>query len=378
MAQRRVSSDLKSWADQIRDQILRRAIDAEAVSASEATFAVSRLDGLFVRLDELLERHLVRLAGSDGTIALSAMRDQIYKRLVQRAAELIEGEMQVLGERWASRLTRLGEKEAAGTVRALTASTPRGITFDVSAPNPQTIRAILNTRPMQGKILRDTVKDWGKTTRAKVMAQINLGIAQGRTVPQIKRAVLGVRVKAGHFDGPIPRAARREAEAIAITATSHVTNEARSDVYKANADVLDRVLWSSTLDTRTSDICKGLDQKSWPVTSNYPRPPAHFRCRSVLLPVPKSAQALGLKIKSLDEVSREMANGKPPTKVNYWTWIKDQPRGAQDAALGPGRAEILRRGVVPVDRFANKNGKTLSLAELKELESRLLSQRKAA
>ena len=45
-----------------------------------------------------------------------------------------------------------------------------------------------------------------------------------------------------------------------------------------------RVLWVSVLDARTSDICINLDGSIFAIDEG-PRPPAHFNCRSIVVPL---------------------------------------------------------------------------------------------
>ena len=77
--------------------------------------------------------------------------------------------------------------------------------------------------------------------------------------------------------------------------------------------------------------------------------------------------------------------GSPPSRATHWilertvdanetyfSWLKKQPAGFQDAAIGPVRAKLLRDGGLSADRFAqmrlNKSFKPLTLAEMKKLE----------
>src|SRR3546814_15905752 len=52
----------------------------------------------------------------------------------------------------------------------------------------------------------------------------------------------------------------------------------------ANADLVKRYRWVSTLDDRTSEICQSLDGTEWPVGEG-PLPPILPNCRSRIVPV---------------------------------------------------------------------------------------------
>ena len=60
-------------------------------------------------------------------------------------------------------------------------------------------------------------------------------------------------------------------------------------LYKNNDDLINHYEWISTLDSRTSDICIGLDGNIYPVGKGR-LPPAHFNCRSTTAPILKVDQ----------------------------------------------------------------------------------------
>lgn len=75
---------------------------------------------------------------------------------------------------------------------------------------------------------------------------------------------------------------RRDAEAVTRTAVSYVANRARQKVYNANADIVKKLQYVATLDSRTTLICAWRDGKIYDL-GKEPTIPAHFRCRSVLV-----------------------------------------------------------------------------------------------
>ncbi|WP_369010598.1 minor capsid protein, partial [Salmonella enterica] len=68
------------------------------------------------------------------------------------------------------------------------------------------------------------------------------------------------------------------------TALAHVSNEARQQVYAQNDDIITKYEWVSTLDSRTSAVCRSRDGMTWEIDKG-PMPPAHFGCRSTTAPV---------------------------------------------------------------------------------------------
>lgn len=74
------------------------------------------------------------------------------------------------------------------------------------------------------------------------------------------------------------------------TNTFEAINEARYSVFTdpGLGNFVEALEYSAILDSRTSDICSHLDGRVYPVTSdqwNSIRPPNHYNCRSILVPV---------------------------------------------------------------------------------------------
>jgi SPP1 gp7 family putative phage head morphogenesis protein len=75
----------------------------------------------------------------------------------------------------------------------------------------------------------------------------------------------------------------RQTLGITRTLVGHVASQVSDAIAARNPrDVLD-VRWVSVLDARTSDICQGLSGQVFPAHEG-PRPPAHFNCRSTVVP----------------------------------------------------------------------------------------------
>lgn len=163
----------------------------------------------------------------------------------------------------------------------------------------------------------------------------------------------------------------RHVQTIANTAVNAVSNETKRQLYQANDDVIDRVLFLATLDNRTSGICKSLDGAAFKL-KDAPSLPLHPNERSQLLPV--------LKGEDLDEVRRSIlprpavqTKGKdiytdkgPKTKNgkarkpgksantplkgtvtdsrNYEEWLRKQPAYYQDDIIGKQAGQAFRNG----------------------------------
>lgn len=281
------------------------------------------------------------------------------------------------GELLRKELTGLALAERDFGVAALKAAYPIRVSW--TAPTVTSLRTVISARPFQGRILGEWARDLGRAKLKRVTQAVRIGWVEGQPVPELTRTVSRLL----EIDA-------RGAEAVARTAVSFVSSATRDELYSSNDDIIKGVRWVSTLDGRTTPICIARDGEVYPVDSG-PRPPAHFNCRSTTVPVTKSWEELGLtganpekpisrpfvtdsrKVANIPPAERERLVGQVADQ-SYAEWLADQSSEFQDDVLGKARAEVFRRGALPIDRFVNETGHWLNLDELRAREARALKR----
>lgn len=286
--------------------------------------------------------------------ALLADLRTLNKKLVARLAGDLEDE-----------LDDLAEYETGWTAAALQKSVP--ISLSLVTPAAATLHQVVVGDPIAGSLLHEQVQQWGAARERRVREALRQGVLQGETIDQMARRVRGTRAQQ-YRDG-ILDVSRRDAQAIVRTAVNNVTTQARETLYEQNTDLIKGVRWVSTLDGRTTEICRARDGKVYE-PGKGPRPPAHWNCRSTTVPVTKSWAELGIDAEEAAPGTRASMNGQVPGDLTYGEWLKRQPRGFIDEVLGPKRARLFVEGGLPIDRFVDEQGETLTLAELRTKESR--------
>lgn len=228
---------------------------------------------------------------------------------------------------------------------SLVEAKPTGITAGIFSPLPSEVQLIaaVNARPFQGRFLKDWLAGMEEGAAAKVRDAVRQGFVEGRTTSDIIKSIRGTKA-AGYADG-LMESTRRGTEAMVRTALTHTSNVAAQASYAA-LDVK-FLIWTSTLDARTTLICISRSEDVFPIDSG-PRPPAHINCRSIMRP----------KVDNIPGV-------KPFEAPTYSQWLKGQPASVQDDVLGPTRGKLFRNGGLQVDRFVDNKGKTLTLQELR-------------
>lgn len=105
------------------------------------------------------------------------------------------------------------------------------------------------------------------------------------------------------------------------TAIAHTSSVATNAVASS---MFDFYIWVSIIDGATTDICTDRDGNIYKYGEG-PTPPAHYNCRSDIIPVENSEERID----------------SPPTAFE---WIEDQPEEVQDDILGRVLADGVRAG----------------------------------
>ena len=233
-------------------------------------------------------------------------------------------------------------------------------------PTVAQLQAAVTVRPFMGALLREWVAGLEEGRMRRLREAIRIGFVEGETIGQIVRRVRGTQ--AARFKDGALSISRRSAEAMVRTAVNHTATAARDLVFEQNESVIKGVQWVSTLDLRTTPICRARDGKVYPLNSG-PRPPAHINCRSTITPVVKSWQELGLSGPDLPPATRASMNGQVAADLSYGDWLLKQPASVQDEVLGVAKGRLFRRGELPIDRFVDESGRSYTLDELRRRES---------
>ena len=97
-----------------------------------------------------------------------------------------------------------------------------------------------------------------------------------------------------------------QATRLVNTELARVVNEAQLDVYR-NSGVVEKVMWTATLESNTCDYCADLDGKYFNL-DDAPKIPAHPNCRCCYVPVVDGWKA------------KTRADNETKTEVNYQTF----------------------------------------------------------
>ena len=152
------------------------------------------------------------------------------------------------------------------------------INADIEPPANDVVYSALRNNIMSienysGKPLMESfIRDYTGKQVQRIQTTIQQGYAQGRTVSQITRDIRGTK-RLNYSDGDIAKVERSN-RAMVHTAIQHASTQGRKSTWKKNSDIIKRYEWVSTLDRRTTKICRSLDGQAWEVEKG-PLPPIH-------------------------------------------------------------------------------------------------------
>jgi SPP1 gp7 family putative phage head morphogenesis protein len=207
------------------------------------------------------------------------------------------------------------------------------------------------------------------TDQAERFSQVvRNGLLTGETTPAIAKRLVG-RLQFGEqartarqlaaAGGELTAVADNQIMSLVRTSINQVANSASMAVYEANQDISKKYRYIATLDSRTSSICRALDNREFPY-GRGPTPPQHFGCRSTIVAVidpdilPPSTIA-----------KRASADGPVPINTSYGQWLAEKQKGETNADLRARQEKTLGASKVPYfNRLVDKYGAKDAMAKL--------------
>jgi SPP1 gp7 family putative phage head morphogenesis protein len=235
-------------------------------------------------------------------------------------------------------------------------------TFSLTAAKGATI-----TLP-NGEVLTKAFRGIATDQAERFSQVVRNGLLTGETTPSIAKRLVGqlqfgeqartVRQLAA-AGGELTAVADNQIMSLVRTSINQVANSASMAVYEANQDISKKYRYIATLDSRTSSICRALDNREFPY-GRGPTPPQHFGCRSTIVAVidpdilPPSTIA-----------KRASADGPVPINTSYGQWLAEKQKGETDADLRARQEKTLGASKVPYfNRLVDKYGAKDAMAKL--------------
>lgn len=254
----------------------------------------------------------------------------------------LTGEAEQFSERQAfAFIERQSEVEPFSPLYGLAAILPSG--------KPSLWSTIKNAPiPANGLLLLPFINGFARAAQANVENTIRKAYANRQTIAETLAELNGSRSKQGNST----QLAKIQAQASAVidTAFAHVDQVVSQGV---TSSLFAHYGWLSIIDSSTTQVCRERDKKAFRFGQG-PVPPAHYRCRSITVPL-----------------SSLLADFSAPT---LYAWLKKQSPDFVREFLGREAASMLQNGELTAKDFASLSiGKALPLTQLKSKLGLILS-----
>jgi SPP1 gp7 family putative phage head morphogenesis protein len=229
----------------------------------------------------------------------------------------------------------------------------------------------------------DTMKGVEAYAKEIIKETIEIGLARGEGAGDLLRRL--VDPAKGAF-----KMTQRKAEMRARTISNDLVNAGKQASYRAFRDAFPDLginnQWYNISDSRSSDVCKGLNGEIRPIgspfSSGHMRPPAHPFCRSTILPTlekpsgsldqPQEVPLEPEKPKESPKVPKE--SPKVPKKPKESPKAPEKPKAPKESLKAPGvdiskifyEGELLGAGAF--GRVYALDGIAIKLGEVSERE----------
>ena len=346
----------------VNEQLAHESVDHSIDLTRYSNSVIRRIIALLNRTDndlfQQLSAALERLPAESFTVErLDALLQSVRQTnavAYQQVSQLIETE-----------LKDLVQYEAAYQYQLFQSTLP--VQVSVAAVNVGQVYAASLSRPFQGTLLKECLAGMEANKARMVRDAIRIGYVEGQTIQQITQRIMGTR--ALQYTDGLMETSRRDAAAMVRTAVSHTANFTRNEFYKQNNDLVKGIKWISTLDGKTSAVCRARDGEVYPIDSG-PRPPAHWNCRSSTTPVIRSWKELGIDLPESAKSTRASMDGQVPAKQSFEDWLKKQGAARQDTVLGGTVADLWRRGKLNFRDLLDQSGRPLTTEQLRAKAAR--------
>ena len=257
-----------------------------------------------------------------------------------------------------------------------------GVEIMTVAIAPEQLRALADGTLVQGAVVKEHWDRQSEDLRRKFQDRVQDGFLRGEPSTEIINRVRGT--KARNYDDGIIKTSKMAAGTLVRTSVQTVANNARLEVFKASGDVLGACQWLSTLDQRTSTICRARSMLMWtlegePIGHSIPLigPPAHWACRSTLIPVLRPwSEVSGEMTDAINarfpksqrdskiEATQASMGGPVSADLNYEEWLRGQSLAMQLEVLGPAKHKLWTDGKITFRDLVDQRGNPLTLAEI--------------
>jgi SPP1 gp7 family putative phage head morphogenesis protein len=210
--------------------------------------------------------------------------------------------------------------------------------------------------PIAGLGIGDWFEKQASDMNVAIKGQIQLGLLNGETIPQIVSKRLLPQQESAETPGLLPRTRRSTLALVRTTTTTIQTEASYRTLESIGDDLVPSYRYVAVRDGRTTPICRALDGKIFRFSDpKNKRPPQHVNCRSTIVAAPDYA-ALGIP------KPNSIAGGF--TMGSYAEWLSAQSAEFQSDLLGKAGAGLFRSGRATLADLIASDGRRMTRSAL--------------
>lgn len=299
-----------------------------------------KLRGQYTRIAKQAVAHLSTLKGlikaelDEASKAKNWNAAAKLRKTMHNLDKLVEAQYSIMSDDLKKELSDLFYYQSEWTTKLL------GADFGYAVLTANTVRALIEDDPFDGKILSEWVAEQQLGTQTKIKQAVRVGVINGLPGKDIVDALLND--PSSPFIGT-----KRNAEILVRTAAAHVSSQA--DIRSFKQAGYETYQLSAVLDTRTTKLCAALDGKVYKMSDPAKKvPPFHPGCRTTMIAV---------------------FDGDEPFGDTYETWLSKQSEASQLKVLGTARYKMWKAGAALESFVDLDNDNVIPLSRLREIDS---------
>lgn len=282
---------------------------------------------------------------------ITEVKHKRLKKLLKETTALGNKVFDKIKEKTRPQLIDFAQKESEITTQAIESV----VKVEVAAPIllKNDLKGIVDNTLFEGALIWEVWAKENNVLNESIKKQLRLGIFGGETNSQIVNRIVGGMDGLGNKQLGIIKKQRNDIERLVITTANAVGNSVLLKTYQNNSDIIEGIMHSATLQTRTCARCGGRSDKVWRLKDYKPVGhsfafvglPLHPRCRCVYVPT---------------------LIGEPmPERLTYKKWFEGLSEQQQIKVLGPSRHDLWKSGKISLEEFSNST--TNNLIKLSDL-----------
>lgn len=299
-----------------------------------------KLRGQYTRIGKQAVAHLSTLKGlikaelDEASKAKNWNAAAKLRKTMHNLDKLVEAQYSIMSDDLKKELSDLFYYQSEWTTKLL------GADFGYAVLTENTVRALIEDDPFDGKILSEWIAEQRLGTQTKIKQAVRVGVMNGLPAKDIVNAL--VNDPSSPFVGT-----KRNAEILVRTAAAHVSSQA--DIRSFKEAGYETYQLSAVLDTRTTKLCAALDGKVYRMSDPAKKvPPFHPGCRTTMIAV---------------------FDGDEPFGDTYETWLSKQSEASQLKVLGTARYKMWKAGAALENFVDLDNDNVIPLSRLREIDS---------